>query len=132
MQKKILCIDDEEFNRNLLRDYLGIFGYQIITAVDGEEGLQKAAEEIPDLIILDILMPKKNGYAVLKELKSNPKMWNIPVIIMTVQVDMQDMCELEGAVRFIKKPVSLKELRDSVRSILNAGDEGVPDSSLPE
>ena len=110
MNKTILCIDDQKEIRDLMCDYLGTLGFNVITAADGDEGLKKALEEQPDLIFLDIMMPKKNGYAVLRELKSNCKLWDIPVIIVSVQSGMEDMCQLEGADHFF----NLKPSRSTV------------------
>ncbi|MGA1865629.1 MAG: response regulator [bacterium] len=119
MKKTILCIDDQEEIRDLLRDYLGSLGFNVITAADGDEGLKKALEEQPDLIFLDIMMPKKNGYAVLRELKSNCKLWDIPVIIVSVQSGMEDMCQLEGANHFFSKGFRLKEIAEAAEKILH-------------
>lgn len=119
MNKTILCIDDQKEIRDLLCDYLGTLGFNVITAADGDEGLKKALEEQPDLIFLDIMMPKKNGYAVLRELKSNFKLWDIPVIIVSVQSGMEDMCQLEGADHFFSKGFRLKEIAKVVEKILH-------------
>ena len=117
MIKTILCIDDQKDIRDLLGDYLDTLGYDVFTAEDGEEGLKKAMEVRPDLIFLDIMMPKKNGYALLRELKANSELWDIPVIILSVQLEMKDMCQLEGAVHFLSKNFRLKEVGELVREI---------------
>jgi CheY-like chemotaxis protein len=119
MNKTILCIDDQKEIRDLLYDYLGTLGFNVITAADGDEGIKKALEEMPDLIFLDIMMPKKNGYAVLRELKSNSKLWDIPVIIVSVQSGMEDMCQLEGADHFFSKGFRLKEIAEAAEKILH-------------
>ena len=119
MNKTILCIDDQKEIRDLMCDYLGTLGFNVITAADGDEGLKKALEEQPDLIFLDIMMPKKNGYAVLRELKSNCKLWDIPVIIVSVQSGMEDMCQLEGADHFFSKGFRLKEIAEAAEKILH-------------
>ena len=124
MNKTILCIDDQKDIRELLSDYLDTLGFHVFTAEDGEDGLQKALEVEPDLIFLDIMMPKKNGYALLKELKANSKLWDIPVIILSVQSEMKDMCHLEGAIHFLSKNFRLKEVSDLIREILDEKDPG--------
>jgi CheY-like chemotaxis protein len=117
--KTILCIDDQKDILDLLGDYLDTLGYQIITAEDGEEGLKKAVELRPDLIFLDIMMPKKNGYAVLRELKADANLWDIPVIVLSVQSEMEEMCQLEGAVHFLSKNFRLKEVGELISEILD-------------
>ncbi|MBU1131098.1 response regulator [Patescibacteria group bacterium] len=80
---KILIVEDDEF---LLRMYvakLEMEGYKIVTAVDGEKGVRLAVKEKPDLILLDLLLPKKDGFQALKELKANAATRSIPVIILT-------------------------------------------------
>jgi CheY-like chemotaxis protein len=117
--KTILCIDDQKDILDLLGDYLDTLGYRIITAEDGEEGLKKAMEIQPDLIFLDIMMPKKNGYAVLRELKADARLWDIPVIMLSVQSEMEEMCQLEGAVHFLSKHFRLKEVGELISEILH-------------
>ena len=119
MNRTILCIDDQKDIRDLLSDYLDTLGFHVFTAEDGEDGLKKALEVRPDLIFLDIMMPKKNGYALLRELKANSKLWDIPVIILSVQAEMEEMCQLEGAVHFLSKNFRLKEVSELVREIFD-------------
>ncbi|MGA1796805.1 MAG: response regulator [bacterium] len=119
MNKTILCIDDQKDIRDLLSDYLDMLGFRVVTAEDGEDGLKKALEVRPDLIFLDIMMPKKNGYAVLRELKANSELWDIPVIIVSVQSEMKEMCQLEGAVHFLSKNFRLREVSDLITDFLD-------------
>ena len=123
--RTILCIDDQKDILDLLGDYLDTLGYQIITAEDGEEGLKKAMEVRPDLIFLDIMMPKKNGYAVLRELKADANLWDIPVIMLSVQSEMEEMCQLEGAVHFLSKNFRLKEVGELIGEILEGKSQEV-------
>ena len=83
MVKKILIIEDEEILSSLLVKRLKESGYDTASAYDGEEGLKKIKEENPDLILLDIIMPKKGGFEVLEEMKKDEKMKKIPVIIIS-------------------------------------------------
>jgi len=80
---KILFIDDDNFLRKVYKSELTEQGYEVFLAADGEEGFKMAEEEDPDLIILDMIMPKKNGFEVLTELQDNPKTKNIPVVILS-------------------------------------------------
>jgi len=81
--KKIIIIEDEAVLLELLKEKLIQDGYQVITAMDGQEGLDKIKEETPDLILLDIVMPKKGGFEVMEELNQDDKLKNIPVIIIS-------------------------------------------------
>jgi len=81
--KKILVVDDEEAVREIYNKEFSTAGFQVVLAVDGEEGLLKAGEETPDLILLDVMMPKMSGVDVLKALKRNPLTKNIPVLLLT-------------------------------------------------
>ena len=81
--KKIILIEDEEILANMYRLKFTKAGYEIIVASDGEEGLALAKKEKPDLILLDIIMPKKDGFLVLEELKSNASLKSIPVYMLT-------------------------------------------------
>jgi CheY-like chemotaxis protein len=83
MAKKVLIIDDEPDMVMFLSTLLEDNGYDIVTAVDGEEGLQKAKSEIPDLISLDLLMPNKTGIKMYRELRKDPGIADIPVVMVT-------------------------------------------------
>ncbi len=86
MSKRVLVVDDEEAARKYISTILKENGYEALVAQDGVEGLDKAVKEKPDLIILDLMMPKKNGFSVLQNLKSSSDLKDIPVIISS-QVD---------------------------------------------
>ncbi|KPJ56828.1 hypothetical protein AMJ49_03730 [Parcubacteria bacterium DG_74_2] len=81
--KKILIIEDEDLLLNLLRDKLSQEGYEVSVARNGEEGLEKIKEEKPDLILLDIVMPKKGGFEVMEEMNKDKEMKSIPVIVVS-------------------------------------------------
>ena len=81
--KKILVVDDEEAVREIYNKEFSTAGFQVVLAVDGEEGLLKAGEETPDLILLDVMLPKMSGVDVLKALKGNPLTKSIPVLLLT-------------------------------------------------
>ena len=81
--KKIIIIEDEEVLLDLLKKKLVQEGYQVIVARDGQEGLDKIKTEAPDLILLDIVMPKKGGFDVMKELNEDNKLKDIPVIVIS-------------------------------------------------
>ncbi|MFA6376732.1 MAG: response regulator [Candidatus Paceibacterota bacterium] len=81
--EKILLIEDEELIIRLLGKKLASIGYEVALAMDGQEGLEKMRKNRPDLILLDIIMPKKGGFEVMEEMKKNPALSKIPVIIIS-------------------------------------------------
>lgn len=119
--ERILVVDDEEANRNLLREILRPLGYQVREAADGEEALAAVAENAPDLILLDLMMPRRNGYEVCRELKSDPRTRLVPIIILTTLEQLQDKIKAIdlGADDFLNKPFHTVELTARVRSLLS-------------
>ena len=83
MAKKILLIEDEEIMLNILQRKLTQENYEVLIARDGQEGLEVMEKELPDLVLLDIIMPKKGGFEVMEEMGKIPKLKNIPVIIVS-------------------------------------------------
>lgn len=123
---RILVVDDEIYIVHILDFSLGMEGYEVITALDGEEALEKANEHKPDLIVLDIMMPKMDGYETCKILKADETTRHIPVILLSAKgrnVDMQTGYDV-GADEYITKPFSPRKLVDRINAIL-----GQPDSS---
>jgi CheY-like chemotaxis protein len=117
--KRVLIIDDSMVTRMFLRGMLESFGFELFEAVDGEDGLFKIKELNPDLIFMDLLMPKKDGTDVLRELyEMNNK---IPVIILSadIQQPTKDLCFSLGAAAFLHKPIDEKEMKDTVAKLLN-------------
>ena len=122
MPKKILVCDDEPYILMALTDAVEIEGYDCVTAENGKEALEKAREERPDLILLDIMMPYKDGYEVCKELKDDELTRDIPVIMLTAksqQVDIQRGKEV-GADDYITKPFKPSTLRKKFKEILES------------
>lgn len=103
--KTILLVDDDLTLREMYEERMKAEGFSIIQATNGEEALKKARESKPDVILLDIMMPKVNGFDVLKELKSDPEMKNIPVIVLTALIQDVDRVQGKklGAVDYIVK-----------------------------
>jgi DNA-binding response OmpR family regulator len=118
--KKILVIDDLPENVYMLQDRLEHEGYEVITAYDGKSGIEKARSELPDLILLDIMMPDITGIKVCKTLVADKETSGIPIILVTAKVGVDDTKEgLEaGAFDYIKKPFNRIELIARVKSAL--------------
>ncbi len=118
--KKILVIDDLPENVYMLQDRLEHEGYEVITAYDGKSGIEKARSELPDLILLDIMMPDITGIEVCKTLVADKETSGIPIILVTAKVGVDDTKEgLEaGAFDYIKKPFNRIELIARVKSAL--------------
>lgn len=118
--QKILVADDHIVNRKLLAGILKEEGYRLIEAEDGEEAVRLVLEEQPDLILLDIIMPKKDGYRVCSELQMDSRSVNIPIIFLSAKSDPEDKIkglELGGA-DYVTKPFNRGEVVARVRSQL--------------
>jgi PAS domain S-box-containing protein len=116
--KKVLVVDDERDIVALLRHQLGTHGYHVLTASTGAQAIARAIEEQPDLITLDILLPDRHGFEVLRELKSDARTAHIPVIVLSVVQDETSGYRL-GAVDHIVKPIDERRLLDSMARALS-------------
>jgi len=123
MGKKILIVDDEPDIREVLEIRLMAAKYDVITASNGEECLRKAEEGMPDLILLDVMMPGMNGFEVCKRIKEGDKTKDIPVIMLTVLSQEQDLSKglEEGASCFISKPFNIVDLLLEMKAIIGKG-----------
>ncbi|MBU3911055.1 MAG: response regulator [Candidatus Omnitrophica bacterium] len=119
-QKKILFIDDEEDIQKLLKMRLEQENFNVITASDGDVGVKTAEQETPDLIILDIMMPKMDGYTCLKEIRSLPKTKNIPVLMLSGKEEekVRDLFAFQKISGYIEKPFELDDIVAKVKEIL--------------
>ena len=118
--KKILIIDDEIDLAKIAKQRLEASEYRVVWAKDGDEGVKMAKDEKPDIILLDVLMPKKDGFGVLHELKSDMRTWGIPVIMLTIKSETDSMFRAQelGAVDYFIKTDDWKELIKYVRKYL--------------
>jgi two-component system alkaline phosphatase synthesis response regulator PhoP len=117
---KILVVDDEIYIVHILDFSLGMEGYEVITALDGEQALEKVKTEKPDLIVLDIMMPKLDGYEVCKNIKSSADTQHIPVILLSAKgrnVDQKLGFDV-GADDYITKPFSPRKLVERINQLL--------------
>jgi len=118
---RILVIEDDKFLRQACEVSLGKRGFTVLTAVDGEDGIQQALAGSPDLILLDMLMPKLTGIETLEILKREEKTRRIPVVIFSnssIEADVQRAKELGAAGYLVKASLSLRELGDRVLEFL--------------
>ncbi len=130
MTKKILIVDDEKDIAQLIAFRLQAHRYKTILAHDGVDGLAKAKEENPDLVILDVMMPRLNGFEVCRLLKFDAKYKNIPVIFLTSKKEDVDkaISQEVGADAYVTKPFESNELIETIGKILQSKDTSIPDA----
>lgn len=127
MALKILVCDDERHIVRLIQVNLERNGYQVVTAFDGKEGLEKVKSEKPDLCVLDVMMPYMDGFEVLKNIRRDPETENLPVIMLTAKAQDKDVFEgyHYGADMYLTKPFNPMELVSFVKRIgQNSNDSG--------
>lgn len=119
-RRKVLIIDDIEDDIKIMEKCIGSQGYDVITARTGEEGLKLAREELPDVILLDIMMPDIDGYRICEELRERYETRDIPIIFVSAKVEMADIIEgfRRGGDDYITKPFSLQELAARVNAAM--------------
>ncbi len=123
----ILCIEDEREMIELFKIILGRQGYRVSGALGGEEGLQRAAEIEPDLIIVDLMMPGMDGWEVIQRVRADEKLRDTPIVIVTAKTQKIDRALALNVARvddFIAKPFGPKDLIESVQRILNIRQPG--------
>lgn len=120
-KQKILIIEDEVTLHEALLDYLKGEGFEVFSAVDGEKGVEEARAKLPDLVLLDIVLPKKDGYEVLTELKKDDKTKNIPVILLTnlgSNEDIQKAFDKGATTYLIKADYKLEDVVKKIKETL--------------
>ncbi len=118
MPKKILLVDDEPDFVKTFKMRLEHSGYEVSVGHNGVECVEKALAEVPDLILLDIMMPFKDGYSALKELKASDVTKHISVVMLTAKPYMQDLCEPEGIAGYVIKPFESDVLLEKIKSLI--------------
>lgn len=116
-EKKILVVDDEKDLVDLVKIRLEANKYEVVTAYNGKEGIKKAKDDKPDLILLDIMMPEMDGFMVIKELRKKEITKNIPIIIVTAKDKMKGLFEPEGIVDYVVKPFTSDEILLRIKDI---------------
>ncbi|MGU9958365.1 MAG: response regulator transcription factor [Arenicellales bacterium WSBS_2016_MAG_OTU3] len=121
MGKKILVAEDEPYITESLSFVLNHAGYQVLTESDGAEVVKKIRRLRPDVVILDLMLPNKNGFEILKQLKSDDELKQIPVMVLTAKGQHEDRTTTGqlGADAFITKPFSNREVLASVNQLAN-------------
>ena len=121
IMKKILFIEDESALQKAVSDFLNQEDFKVVSALDGETGLRMAKSEAPDLILLDLILPKLNGFEVLKELSVDEKTKKIPVIVLTNLEGVEDIkkaLELGATTYLIKEDHRLEEVAEKIKKAL--------------
>lgn len=124
-KKRILVVDDEPGIQATLRARLEANGYDVLLESDGEAGLQRAREEKPDLILLDLMLPRRDGYSVCRLLKFDNRFRHIPIIMLTARAQERDrsLGQKTGADAYISKPFDASHLLETIRRLLDAGED---------
>ena len=120
MTKRILVVEDQEDNRQILRDLLGSVGFEIVEAHDGLSAYPTAAAEKPDLILMDIQLPGLDGYEATRRIKADPALTAIPIIVVTSYAlsGDEEKARLAGCDDYVAKPYSPRELLGKIRHYL--------------
>jgi CheY-like chemotaxis protein len=118
MPQTIMLVDDDPQLRHVVSMFFELEGYSVLQAKDGREAIQMLSEYLPDLILLDLIMPNVSGAAVCRHVRSNRHLKEIPVIVFTGAEMEEEELRAAGADRFIAKPHSLEGLRRIVRSLI--------------
>jgi CheY-like chemotaxis protein len=118
--KTVLVIDDQEDERAIQSAMLGHLGYRVLEAAGGAAGLRTAAESPPDLIILDVAMPRMDGFSVCREIRSNPRTADVPVLLYTASVlgDLEAQARDVGANGILAKPIDPHKVAAEVRRMI--------------
>ena len=120
--KRILCIEDEPEMIDLIRLILGRRGFEVLGAAGGNAGIKAVREQLPDLVLLDLMMPDMDGWEVYQQMKANESTRNIPVIVVTAKAQSIDKVlglHIAKVDDYISKPFSPQELLNSVEKIIN-------------
>lgn len=123
MAHKVLVVDDERFVRELIRVKLQRCGISVVEGTNGQEAIDVALSEQPDLILLDVMMPRMNGFEACQKLHAHPETAHIPIVMLTARVEEtdRDRGASSGATGYIVKPFSPQELANQVLRLLEEG-----------
>ena len=117
MDKKILIVDDDRELVATMKEWFELEGYTIVTAYDGEECIAQARKEQPGLIIMDVSMPKMDGYSAVKLIKADEDIKHIPIIVLTGKDQMEDIFKMEGVREYVVKPFEYDAFSRMVKNV---------------
>jgi twitching motility two-component system response regulator PilH len=119
---KVLVVDDSPTEIHIFKKILEKHGYQILVAKDGQEGIEIAMRELPDIIVMDVVMPVLNGFQATRQLKNNESTADIPVIMVTTKGQQTDKNwgMRQGATEYLVKPVAPADLLQKIKALLDA------------
>ncbi len=125
MKTKILLVEDNPATMEVMQQELEVLGYDVAIAKDGAEAVEMAGSELPDLIIMDMLMPKMDGSEATGRIRKNPKTKAIPILAATAKAlpEDRDICLASGCDDYIAKPFSYRELHDAIEKLLKRPSE---------
>lgn len=131
MSARILIVDDDPAIRRLLNHSLELEGYLVATASDGEEALAQLPVADPDVVVLDIMMPRMNGLDVLERIRRDPNTADLPVILLTAKAAKEDVWEgwQRGVDYYMTKPFDVEELLRFIEYVLSGGDREAPEGA---
>ncbi|MBW3589061.1 MAG: response regulator [Actinobacteria bacterium] len=121
MNKRVLVVDDDQSIQRVLVQTLELEGYEVATASDGVEALETLAGQLPDVVILDVMMPKLDGLDVLKRMRADERTQTVPVILLTARSSQEDIWEgwQSGVDYYMTKPFDVEELLRFLSHVLN-------------
>lgn len=134
MSKRILAVDDEKHILRLVQINLEKAGYEVVTASNGREAIERVREQLPNLIVMDVMMPEMDGFEALKTLKSDPETKRIPVIMLTAKAQDADVFHgwQSGADLYLTKPFNPMELLTFVKRIFESQQVAAHDDAVYE
>jgi CheY-like chemotaxis protein len=121
---KILYVEDHPHHRKIMKELLELSGYNVVLASNGAEGIEKAKEELPDVVVMDLRMPNMDGVEAIKHLKSDPAVSNIPVIAISAWTSKRAREDAlrAGAVKFLAKPFDSNRLINEINTLMSSKD----------
>ncbi|MCW2811967.1 MAG: response regulator with CheY-like receiver domain and winged-helix DNA-binding domain [Friedmanniella sp.] len=126
MGSRILVIEDNPLNLKLIRDVLSFQGHDVVTAESGEEGVERAADSAPDLVLMDIQLPGIDGHEALQRIRADPRCRGVPVVAVTAFAMREDIARAEAAgfAGYIAKPINIRALNEQLARYLPGGVHG--------
>lgn len=131
---KILIIDDDALMVRMYQTKLKSDGYEVATAADGKEGMEKIKKETPDLVLLDIMMPVMNGLELLKKLKADKETKNLPIVLLSnvgEEADINKGLEMGAVAYLVKASYTPKEVVQKIKEVLKGYKRDIPEAKVP-